>query len=155
MPEHTPAPNSARGVYGFVLYLFLRFLFCVYLIWAVIPEKWFIDVGITYLPQRHWAVTIPLFIMIVILLFGFVIYPSINLCITPEAYDIRTVTDKSALKRKEFQIQRDKNEKCICKNSSKCGKAAFDKINQDEFLTNSVPPIYDLNIVKVSEHLYL
>ncbi|KAL3078789.1 hypothetical protein niasHS_014571 [Heterodera schachtii] len=33
--HHLPSPNSARGIYGFALYLGVWILFVLYLIWAL------------------------------------------------------------------------------------------------------------------------
>ncbi|XP_043461136.1 phosphatidylinositol N-acetylglucosaminyltransferase subunit P [Leptopilina heterotoma] len=95
MAEHTPAPYAPRSVYGYALYISSNLLILLYLIWAFVPEEFLNDyLGLTYWPSKYWAVAIPVWAIFAILLFGFVIYPAINMLLTPDIDDIRTITDK-------------------------------------------------------------
>ena len=91
--KNTPAPY--RAIYGFVLWLISYVFLLIYVVWAFISEEWLHIIGLTYWPQKYWAVAIPAYIFTGILLFGFVIYPSINLLITPPLNDLRTVVDEN------------------------------------------------------------
>lgn len=91
--KNTPAPY--RAIYGFVLWLVSYVFLIIYIVWAFISEEWLHIFGLTYWPQKYWAVAIPAYIFTGILLFGFVIYPSINLLITPPLNDLRTVLDEN------------------------------------------------------------
>lgn len=86
-----------RAIYGFVLWLSSYLFLFLYLVWAIIPEEWLHPLGLTYWPQKYWAVQIPAFITTGILIFAFVLYPSINLLITPKLNELRTVTDDFAI----------------------------------------------------------
>jgi|NOAtaT_7_FD_contig_21_10048808_length_818_multi_4_in_0_out_0_1 phosphatidylinositol glycan class P protein len=92
-PEHSPAPTPSRAIYGFVLWLISYCCLITYLVWAFIPEPWLHSAGLTYWPQTYWAIAIPAFITTGILIFAFVLYPSINLLLTLPLDDIRTVRD--------------------------------------------------------------
>lgn len=63
MVEHTPAPSPSRAVYGFAMFLCFNVFFLLYLVWAIVPEKYFEMIGIDFLPQRYWAVSIPIYIL--------------------------------------------------------------------------------------------
>lgn len=97
MPEHMPAPTFSRAVYGFVLYLALKTLFVLYLLWAFVPD-WIFEkyLNISYIPQKHWAIAVPILCLNLITIFAFLIYPALNLCMTPNMDDLRTITDSCA-----------------------------------------------------------
>ncbi|XP_056632224.1 phosphatidylinositol N-acetylglucosaminyltransferase subunit P [Diorhabda sublineata] len=157
MPEHTPTPTPSRAVYGFVMYLSFRIFFIIYLIWAVVPESYFRLMGITFLPQRHWAITVPIYLLTVLTIVAFVIYPSLGLCMTPAIDDIRTIRDEIGCKRRKNGISlRDtkKDSSCICKDKGNCCKELYESI-QHTFANNAIPVLRDLDISDVSELLYL
>lgn len=96
VPEHSPAPTPSRAVYGFVSYLLCCGLFLLYCVWATVPESTLESLGITFLPQKYWAVAIPIYLGVTFFLFVFVVYPSLGLLGTPSLDDIRFVTDEHA-----------------------------------------------------------
>lgn len=103
MPEHTPAPTTSRGIYGFVVYLLFSTLFVLYVIWAFIPLEFFEAIGVTELPNKYFALFVPILILTATFLFGFFIYPSISLVMTPNVDSIYTVTDPFAVKRCQYR----------------------------------------------------
>lgn len=156
MPEHTPAPTPSRAVYGFVMYLGFKFFFILYLVWAYVPHSWFEAIGITYLPKRYWALAIPVFLLSVLTVFAFVIYPSLGLCMTPNWDDLRTIQDLKS-KRNVFYADKGgkhKKDKCSCMEEKLCHREEFLKI-KDGFPAKRIPPLQDLKITDVSELLYL
>jgi len=79
--ENTPCPTPSRAIYGFVLYVVsyvlygksvllnccknsfgalknilfvykIFFFLGAYILWALLPDSWLADVGITYIPAR-------------------------------------------------------------------------------------------------------
>lgn len=96
MPEHTPCPTFNRAVYGFVLYLTLKTLFVIYLLWIFIPDSIFEMLNISYIPQKHWAIVVPILVLNLTAVFAFFIYPGINLCLTPTIDSLQTITDNCA-----------------------------------------------------------
>ncbi|XP_050510686.1 phosphatidylinositol N-acetylglucosaminyltransferase subunit P [Diabrotica virgifera virgifera] len=157
MPEHTPAPTPSRAVYGFVMYLSFRIFFIIYVIWAVLPEKYFKAVGIMFLPQRHWAITVPVYLLTVLTTVAFVIYPSLGLCMTPAVDDMRTIKDKVGSKKRHTEVHLDggsSGTSCVCKDRDKCSRQLYNSI-QHTFVNNTIPVSRDLEMWDVSDHLYL
>ncbi|PBC32377.1 phosphatidylinositol N-acetylglucosaminyltransferase subunit P [Apis cerana] len=99
--EHTPAPYGPRSVYGYVLYISSNMLFLLFLIWAVIPDQILYELGLTYWPSKYWAIAIPIWALTALAIFAFIIYPAINLSMTPDINDITTITDKYSCQKKE------------------------------------------------------
>ncbi|KAF7266399.1 hypothetical protein GWI33_020275 [Rhynchophorus ferrugineus] len=155
MAQNTPSPTPIRAVYGFIMFLSLNLLFIIYLIWSLVPGKYFEMVGLDFLPQRHWAISVPIFVLTATFVFGFVIYPSLGLLMTPHYDDLRTITDKNSYKNKENIVIKDSDnvDACICKDKAKCHKDNYK--NSETNRKKPIPSIYDLNIWDVSEHLYL
>lgn len=96
MAEHSPAPTSTRSVYGFVLYIGSYSVLLLYLIWAYVPTPWLHSIGLTYWPQKYWAVAIPVFICCSIFIFAVLLYPGVNYVMTPDLSSVCTVTDENA-----------------------------------------------------------
>lgn len=163
MPENSPAPTPERAVYGFFLYLLLKTLFFLYLIWAFVPESWFEYINITYLPKQYWAVTIPVLALTLLATFAFVIYPSLSLLMTPNIDDVRTIIDKtdkkfSHEKFKEEQCNDLENlfdeDECICESKEKCSKKEYLKTCK-QAAKFTIPVLEDLDILDVTRNLYL
>ncbi|XP_050295071.1 phosphatidylinositol N-acetylglucosaminyltransferase subunit P-like isoform X1 [Anthonomus grandis grandis] len=156
MPEHTPAPTPSRAVYGFVMFLSFRIFFIVYLIWALVPEQYFEFFGIDFLPQRHWAVSIPIYLGTVFVIFGFAIYPGLGLLITPDIDDMKTIMDDVGSKKRKngpsLNVSPTEGE-CACKNKDDCWKEYYDL--RSDVSHKRIPAVKDLCMWEVSEHLYL
>lgn len=89
MPEHSPAPTPHRAIYGFAFYMLMTVLFLVYVAWAFLPVELKLH---SHLPDRYFAVFVPVLI-IVGAFFAFIIYPAINLSMTPNIDSIATIVD--------------------------------------------------------------
>lgn len=100
MAEHTPAPTPNRAVYGFALFLFFKTLFILYLFWAFVPESILEEkLGLTYLPDKYFALYIPILVIFALTMFGFFIYPAWNLSMQDDINDIHTINDRYTIER--------------------------------------------------------
>lgn len=157
MPEHTPAPTPSRAVYGFVMFLSFKIFFITYVIWAVVPEAYFEQIGIDFLPQRHWAVSIPIYVLTVLMIFAFIIYPSLGRFMTPNVNDMETITDDVGSRRKKNGMKLDvhfKEGNCACKDKKQCWKEYYE-LGREVAVKKRIPVLKDLDMWDVSEHLYL
>ncbi|KLT42954.1 PIG-P-domain-containing protein [Cutaneotrichosporon oleaginosum] len=96
-PEEPAAPYPdlplAKEVYGLLAVLLTYLAFAAYLIWAFAPSRWLDAVGWTWYPSREWAVIVPCWLMVVVLLtyWG---YTALTALLTP-GFDSRyIITDE-------------------------------------------------------------
>lgn len=120
MAEHTPAPTPNRAVYGFAWFLFFNTLFVLYVFWAFVPDHILIDtLGLTYLPDKYFALYMPILVLCCLTMFAFLIYPPSNLAMQDEINDMHTICDNYAIRRCTH----------VCaKTNKKCGE----KIEQNQ-----------------------
>ncbi|CAG8451288.1 7893_t:CDS:2 [Funneliformis caledonium] len=81
--------------YGFVLYLSSFIAFVIYLLWAYLPDEILISLGITYYPDRYWALALPVW-SFVLSFFLYVVILSINFLNTAPYDSYHTITDDHA-----------------------------------------------------------
>ena len=99
MAEQSPAPTASRSIYGFVIYLIFTTLFVLYVLWALIPIDFYESIGITELPNKYFALFLPILILTATTVFAFFVYPSFSLIMTSNIDSINTITDLSAIRR--------------------------------------------------------
>ena len=113
--DHGPSPTPERAVYGFVVYFLCTGAFVFYVLWLLVPEDIFEMLGITFLPQKYWAVAIPIYLSVAFFLFVIVIYPSLGMCLySPNLKngDLRHVIDENTVYTSDsFRTITDKNGK--------------------------------------------
>jgi len=107
--QHNPSPTPERAVYGFILYILATAGFILYLMWLFLPENLLHSIGIgEFLPQKYWAVALPIYFSVAFFLFVFVVYPSLGLLVTPKIKDVRNITDEFAIYNTEKDQDKEK-----------------------------------------------
>jgi phosphatidylinositol N-acetylglucosaminyltransferase subunit P len=98
--QATPAPTPSRSIYGFVVCLLFITLFVLYVLWAFIPSSIFENyLGITELPNKYFALFVPILVLTATTLFAFLIYPSMSFIMTSDLDSINTITDSYSIRR--------------------------------------------------------
>ncbi|CEP10069.1 hypothetical protein [Parasitella parasitica] len=87
--------TPAYEYYGFAMYLASFVALGIYLIWAYVPDEILHSLGITYYPNRYWALAIPIWLMTFVW-FIFISFMTINLMNTAPLYHIDCITDEHA-----------------------------------------------------------
>ncbi|KAK4752339.1 hypothetical protein SAY87_021137 [Trapa incisa] len=88
--EHGPKTSEVYGFVGSITTIAATVLF---LAWAYVPESWLHHIGIFYYPSRYWALAIPVYVMVTILLaLGF--YIGLNFLSTPPPTSLNTLFDE-------------------------------------------------------------
>jgi len=84
--------SRAPEFYGFVAWTSTSFLFVAYVLWAVLPDEWLVYIGIDWYPNREWAILIPAWSIVLVLLTYFT-YWALAIYDTPAFHDLSTITD--------------------------------------------------------------
>ena len=90
------AKFNATSVYAFVAWIASMVVFVIFLIWAFSPRSWFHELGITYYPSRYYAIALPAYMIVIILVIN-MSYIGINLLMTLEPDDMFTIRDNQAI----------------------------------------------------------
>ncbi|PWN22152.1 CIA30-domain-containing protein, partial [Microstroma glucosiphilum] len=84
-------PADMSGSTGFALYLFATLALVIWTLWALTPDAWLKALGIDWYPSREWAFILPSF-SLVLVLFAYIAYLGLNIQMTPDLSDLRTMT---------------------------------------------------------------
>ncbi|KAK4379528.1 hypothetical protein RND71_001390 [Anisodus tanguticus] len=80
-------------VYGFVGSITTVVATVLFLVWAYLPEHWLHALGIVYYPSRYWALAVPAYAMMTIVLaVGF--YIGLNFLATPSPTSFSMIYDE-------------------------------------------------------------
>ncbi|XP_057538293.1 phosphatidylinositol N-acetylglucosaminyltransferase subunit P isoform X2 [Amaranthus tricolor] len=123
--QHGPKPGE---VYGFVGSITTIVATAIFFIWAYAPEHWLHSIGISYYPSRYWAVAVPTYCMVIIVL-GLAFYIGLNFMTTPSPTSLNVVFDEHS---RDPQI--------------------YSKLNEDD--DRPIESISDLDINKINELMF-
>eukprot|EP01104_Vermistella_antarctica_P010249 TRINITY_DN2714_c0_g1_i1.p1 TRINITY_DN2714_c0_g1~~TRINITY_DN2714_c0_g1_i1.p1 ORF type:complete len:174 (+),score=27.21 TRINITY_DN2714_c0_g1_i1:267-788(+) len=131
--EPPPEPKRPSGVtvevYGFVGWMTSFFAFAIFIFWAYLPERFLFSIGVTYFPDKYWALAGPTFLCFTII-FVVVMYICVNLINTEPLESYSTIVD-------------------VHSRTSEMDEALNCVQNEE-----SIPPIADIPIHQVNKLLY-
>jgi len=94
-----PLPEEYRSrapeFYGFVAWTSTYLLFGLFILWAFLPDSFIIWLGITWYPNREWALLLPAYSMVLVWLTYFT-YFGLAIRGTPSFSEISAITDSKA-----------------------------------------------------------
>ena len=90
------AKFNATSVYAFVAWIASMVVFVIFLVWAFSPRSFFHEMGITYYPSRYYAIALPAYMIVIVLVIN-MSYIGINLLMTLEPDDMFTIRDNQAI----------------------------------------------------------
>ncbi|OJA20221.1 hypothetical protein AZE42_02132 [Rhizopogon vesiculosus] len=96
-PPQLPDEYRSRApeFYGFVAWTSTTIVFVLHLLWALLPDQYIIWLGVKWYPSREWALLLPAYSIVLVLLTYFV-YFSIAIARTPAFSELRTLIDTKA-----------------------------------------------------------
>ncbi|KAF6153985.1 hypothetical protein GIB67_037689 [Kingdonia uniflora] len=95
---HGPKPSEVYGFVGSITTVVAAVLF---LIWAYTPERWLHAIGITYYPSRYWALAVPTYAMVTVVL-AMAFYIGMNFTVTPPPTSFNTIFDEHSREPSSF-----------------------------------------------------
>ncbi|XP_026406951.1 phosphatidylinositol N-acetylglucosaminyltransferase subunit P-like [Papaver somniferum] len=107
--EHGTKPSE---VYGFVGSISTIMTTVIYFVWAYTPEPWLRSVGITYYPSRYWALALPSYDMVNIVL-AITFYIGLNFMATAPPTSFNTIYDEFSREHSLSQVSKEGDEQPI------------------------------------------
>ncbi|XP_024632654.1 phosphatidylinositol N-acetylglucosaminyltransferase subunit P, partial [Medicago truncatula] len=123
--DHGPKPSE---VYGFVGSITTVVATVIFLVWAYVPESWLHSIGISYYPSRYWALAVPTYVMVTIVLM-LAFYIGLNFMSTPSPASLNAVFDEYSRDPLSRDFLEDKDEKPI----DPISDVGIDRINDAMF----------------------
>ncbi|KAJ5068021.1 phosphatidylinositol n-acetylglucosaminyltransferase subunit p [Anaeramoeba ignava] len=136
-----PQENKSSAVaYGFSYWMLLWVSLGCYFLWSFIPSRIYESVGITYYPNKYWAVAVPVYLYVFFALV-FLMDLMFILLLTEPLDSFNTISDFASIYRTEKDPDSNKIE--------------FNHIHEkDNEYLHKVPLIEDIPITAVNELLF-
>ncbi|CAE5962799.1 unnamed protein product [Arabidopsis arenosa] len=90
-------------VYGFVGTISIVVATVIFLIWAYVPDKFLESLGIYYYPSKYWAMAMPMYLMVTLLL-ALVFYIGLNFMSTSTTTSFNTLFDEYSREDVDFLL---------------------------------------------------
>ncbi|KAH6755085.1 Phosphatidylinositol N-acetylglucosaminyltransferase [Perilla frutescens var. hirtella] len=88
--EHGPTHSE---VYGFIGSITIVVAAGIFIIWAYVPDYWLQCIGIHYYPNRYWALAVPTYVTVTIVL-AIGLYIGLNFLATPPPTSLKSIFDE-------------------------------------------------------------
>ena len=88
-------------VYGFVGWMVSWLALFIFLLWAFLPEEYWNDFGVTYYPNRYWALAIPAYLLMSYF-FLCIVHVGIALMRTPAFSSAALISDEFTREARDF-----------------------------------------------------
>ena len=97
---------SESELYGFFNWNLSALVFILYLVWAFVPDKILNELGIYYIPDKYYAIAIPLWFA-VSLFYALQMYVTFCMYSTPSIESYETLQDKhTILKNPNIEVEK-------------------------------------------------
>ena len=101
-PEFSNDSTRAH-LYGFVAWIAIHVLYSLYLLWAHLPAHVLNGLGVTYHPDKHWALALPCYAIVTLVTIP-VVYASYNLMNLPPLESVSTIVDEHSRAPEEREM---------------------------------------------------
>ena len=89
---------------GFISWILSAFVFIIYMIWAFVPNEVLNDFGIYYIPDKYYAIAIPLWFAVTIFT-ALQLYVAVCMWKTPTMDSYDTIQDKYTILKNPAEQQ--------------------------------------------------
>ena len=83
----------SAALYGFVAWVAIHICFSIFLMWAYTPDRYLISLGVTYFPDKHWALALPCWSLVSLLSFT-CLYATYNAMRRPDLESLSNIVDE-------------------------------------------------------------
>lgn len=85
--------KSALALYGFVAWIATHVCYVLFLLWAYLPDRVLNNLGVTYYPDKHWALALPCHAL-VSFVSALTFYLTYNMMHVPPLDSLSTIVDE-------------------------------------------------------------
>ena len=104
--EEKKTQISESELYGFFNWNLSALVFILYLVWAFVPDKILNELGIFYIPDKYYAIAIPLWFAVT-LFYALQLYVTVCMYSTPSMESYDTLQDKhTILKNPTIELEK-------------------------------------------------